>query len=80
MATEKKERINFKAVASLVLGILSLLVEEEVGLILGIIGIIVYVKSKKEIKEHQELSKGVAVAGLISSIVGIVIQFLDIID
>lgn len=80
MAMKKKERINFKSVASLVFGILSVSLEEEVGLVLGIIGIILYVKGKREIEQHQVLSKRVAIVGFICSIIGIAIQFLDIID
>lgn len=55
-------------VGGLVLGILSIIFE---GLILGIIGIVVSVKNKKELAQRNEKS-GKVTAGLVLSIIGLV--------
>lgn len=55
-------------VAGLVLGILSILFE---GLILGIIGIVVSAKNKKELAQRNE-KNGKVTAGLVLSIIGLV--------
>lgn len=60
---------NGKAIASLVLGILSIVVPW-IGLIFGIIGIVLSSKAKKEIANYQQSGHGLAVAGLVTSIVG----------
>lgn len=80
MASEITKRINGKTVVILVVGILSILIEEGIGFILGIVGVILYVINKKEIAQYPMPGKGIAIAGFICSIVGVVIQFLDIID
>ena len=72
------EQTNSSAVISLVLGILSLVIPW-LGLILGIIGIVFYVKAKKALKVTQEKGSGIALAGLICSIIGILLQALTII-
>ena len=65
------------AVASLVLGILSYLIPYFVGLILGIIGIVQAGKALRTIEaegEEKWSGKGIAIAGRILSIVGIVVN------
>ncbi|WP_112181896.1 MULTISPECIES: DUF4190 domain-containing protein [Paraliobacillus] len=60
---------NGKAIASLVLGILSIVIPW-IGFIFGIIGIVLSSKAKKEIANYQQAGNGMAVAGLVTSIVG----------
>ncbi len=68
---------NGKSIAGMVLGILSI-VSPYVGLILGIIGIVLSKKALDEIKISNEQGKGMAVAGLVTSIVGVSIYALII--
>ncbi|MEC0182992.1 DUF4190 domain-containing protein [Paenibacillus peoriae] len=65
---------NGKSVASMVLGILNLLLifMPYVSVILGILAIILSAISFKEIRRHGENGKGMAVAGLVCGIVGTV--------
>ncbi len=70
-----KTEINSKSIVSLVLGILSIFIPF-VGFILGIIGIVLSRKATREIAMRNENGKGLAVAGLTCSIVGIVLQIL----
>ena len=58
-----------KAVASLVLGLLSLIIPY-VGLILRIIGIVLAKKAYYEIDQFNFNGRGLATAGLITSIIG----------
>lgn len=64
---------NSTAIVSLTLGILSILVPF-LGLILGIVGVVVYRKARSEMYLKEEGGKGIAVSGLICSIVGILSQ------
>ena len=66
-------KLNVKAVISLVIGIISLFILH-FGIIVGIIGIVVAKKSLNEIKLKNENGRGLAIAGLTTSILGIVIQ------
>lgn len=68
---------NNNATVSLTFGILSLLIPF-IGLILGIIGIVFSRKADKEIARTSETGKGMALAGLICSIVGLVTQLFII--
>ncbi|MEW9503354.1 DUF4190 domain-containing protein [Jeotgalibacillus marinus] len=68
---------NTKSVISLTLGILSILIPV-IGLMLGIIGLFMYRISKQEIAKTNENGKGLAIAGFICSISGIIIQFFFI--
>ncbi|MEI3613857.1 DUF4190 domain-containing protein [Pseudogracilibacillus sp. SO30301A] len=72
------EQTNSSAIIALVLGILSLVIPW-LGLILGIIGIVFYVKAKKALNVSQEKGSGIALAGLICSIIGILLQLFVII-
>ncbi len=72
------EQTNSSAIIALVLGILSLVIPW-LGLILGIIGIVFYVKAKKALNVPQEKGSGIALAGLICSIIGILLQLFVII-
>ncbi|MFD1040368.1 DUF4190 domain-containing protein [Virgibacillus byunsanensis] len=69
------EETNGKAIASLILGILSI-VSPYAGLILGIIGLILASISIKEIASSNQQGRGLAVAGRVCSIVGICINGL----
>lgn len=64
---------NSNSIITLTLGILSILIPL-LGLFLGIIGLVVYRKARKEIALTGEGGKGLAISGLICSIVGILTQ------
>ncbi|WP_182199653.1 DUF4190 domain-containing protein [Paraliobacillus salinarum] len=64
-----------KAIASLVLGILSIVIPW-IGFILGIIAIVLANKAFKEIAQYQLAGRGMAVAGLTTGIVGTAIYGL----
>ncbi|WP_163100708.1 DUF4190 domain-containing protein [Peribacillus alkalitolerans] len=66
---------NSKSIASLILGILSIIIPT-IGLIFGVIGIIISRKSIKEIDNSNETGRGLAISGKVCSIVGICIQVL----
>ncbi|GAB4074123.1 hypothetical protein GCM10028778_16260 [Barrientosiimonas marina] len=80
MTPQTKQPYSGKAITILVLGILSLVTQEWIGLILGIAGIVLYVKAKNDISQQEVSGKGMAIAGLILSIVGVLMQFFDVID
>jgi Domain of unknown function (DUF4190) len=63
---------NGKAIASLVLGILSLIVPY-IGIVLGIIGLVLANKGIKEIAVYGQGGRGLGVAGRVTSIIGIVL-------
>ncbi|GGH88513.1 putative membrane protein [Pullulanibacillus pueri] len=65
-------RTNGKSIAALVLGICSIVLPW-VGLIIGIVGIVLASQSIKTIKQTNENGYGMAVAGLVCSIVGVCI-------
>ncbi|MBD0381950.1 DUF4190 domain-containing protein [Paenibacillus sedimenti] len=60
---------NGKSIASMVLGILSIIVPY-IGLILGIIAIVFSRIASKEIQARGEQGKGFAIAGLVCGIIG----------
>jgi tellurite resistance protein TehA-like permease len=62
----------------MVLGILSVVIPY-IGLIIGIVGIILSSLSLKEINRHGEQGRGMAIAGLVCSIIGTLIYTLIII-
>ncbi|RLQ91316.1 DUF4190 domain-containing protein [Planomicrobium sp. Y74] len=66
---------NSKAIITLTLGILSLLVPF-LGLILGIAGVVYFNIAKKEMAMTGEGGMGFAVSGMICSLVGIFLQIL----
>ena len=66
-------RTNSNSISSLTLGILSILIPL-IGFILGVIGIAISRKAKKEIVITNERGIGIATSGLICSVVGIIIQ------
>ncbi|WP_256358578.1 DUF4190 domain-containing protein [Bacillus sp. sid0103] len=68
-------KTNGKAIASMVLGILSLVLPY-IGLILGIIGIVLAKKSFAEIDVNKQSGRGMAIAGLTTSIIGVAIYGL----
>lgn len=63
---------NGKSIASLVLGILSI-VTPFIGLVFGIIAIILSAISLREIRFSDEQGRGLSIAGLICGIVGTLI-------
>lgn len=67
---QQQQTTNGKAIASMVLGILSILIPY-VGIILGILGIIFAKKSFVEINVGKQNGKGMAITGLTTSIVGL---------
>ncbi|TMW72532.1 DUF4190 domain-containing protein [Alteribacter natronophilus] len=67
-----KGKVNGKAVASLVLGIVSLILPY-VGLVTGIVGIVLAKLAFKEISENSESGRGLAVGGLVCSIIATVL-------
>ncbi len=74
----EKAETNSKSIISLTLGILSIVIPL-IGLVLGTIGLVFSRKATKEIVKTIENGKGLATAGLICSIVGIIIQAFGVI-
>lgn len=74
----KNLETNSSSIVTLTLGILSILIPF-LGLILGIIGLFVYRKARKEMALTGEGGKGLAISGLICSIVGILTQLLMVV-
>ncbi|MFF2857272.1 MULTISPECIES: DUF4190 domain-containing protein [unclassified Peribacillus] len=66
---------NSKAIVSLIMGVLSLLIPF-IGIILGILGLIFASKSKQEIKLTGESGKGLVTAGKVCSIIGIILNVI----
>ena len=71
--TQHSTSTNQKAVWSLVLGILSLVF---CGLLSGIPGWILGVMAKKEIRSSNESGEGMAIAGLVLSIIGTILSIV----
>lgn len=72
-------RTNRNSINSLILGILSILVPF-IGLLLGILGIAISRKAKKEVTMTNESGIGIVTAGFIVSVVGISIQLCVIVS
>lgn len=64
---------NNKALASLILGVLAILIPI-IGIILGIIGLIFASNSKKEMLQSGESGMNLALSGKVCSIIGIIIN------
>lgn len=77
MENQQPQITNGKAIASMVLGILSIIIPY-IGIILGILGIIFSKKSFREIKLYNQNGRGMGIAGLTSSIVGLSLYVLII--
>ncbi|MBU8917624.1 DUF4190 domain-containing protein [Bacillus sp. FJAT-29953] len=71
----EKNQTNNSSVISITVGILSLFIPF-IGLILGIIGIVFSRIAVKQIKKTNENGRGLATAGLICSIIGVILQLL----
>lgn len=71
-------RTNGKSIASMVLGILNLLLilMPYISVILGILAIILSAISFKEIRRYGDTGKGMAVAGLVCGIVGTIVVLI----
>ncbi|MFD1175188.1 DUF4190 domain-containing protein [Paenibacillus puldeungensis] len=70
-------KTNGKSIASLVLGILSIMLPY-IGFILGIVAIVFSTISFKELKKSNDQGKGMSIAGLVCGIVGTVLYGLII--
>lgn len=69
----EKPEVNSHSIISLTLGILSIIIPL-LGFILGVMGVIFSRKATKEMVKTNGIGRGLAVSGMICSIVGIVIQ------
>lgn len=68
---------NSKAIVSLIMGVLSLLIPF-IGIVLGILGLIFAAKSKQEMKLTGETGNGLVTAGKVCSIIGIILNVMVI--
>ncbi|MFJ5625317.1 DUF4190 domain-containing protein [Peribacillus loiseleuriae] len=75
----EKTQTNSHSIISLIYGILSILIPF-IGLILGVIGVVLSRKAVKQIEKINDSGRGLAIAGLICSIVGIILQFLSVLS
>ncbi|MCM3633785.1 DUF4190 domain-containing protein [Paenibacillus camelliae] len=66
------KKTNTKSIVSLILGIASIMLPY-IGFFIGIAGIIVSTLSLKELKQRPEDGKGLAISGLVTSIIGTVL-------
>ncbi|MED4128092.1 DUF4190 domain-containing protein [Shouchella miscanthi] len=71
-------KTNTNAVVSLCFGIVSLILPF-VGLLVGVIGVFLAKSALTQIEQSSEAGKGIASAGLVCSVIGIVLQLLLII-
>lgn len=73
-----KQTVNDKAFVALLLGMLSIItsIVMFVGITIGFIGLVVGIISLKEIAKTEQKGWGLAVAGLICSIAGIISPLL----
>lgn len=69
---------NSNAVLCIILGTVTVVIPL-IGIITGIMGIIYYRKAKTAIAETGETGEGLAITGLIFSIVGLALQVIGII-
>lgn len=67
---------NGKAIASFILGILSILMVMFPGIILGIIGLILGIIGLKEINRSTQQGRKMAVAGIICSVIGVLLSII----
>ncbi|BBO00401.1 DUF4190 domain-containing protein [Sporolactobacillus terrae] len=73
----QQNQVNGKSIAALVLGITAIIIPY-VGLILGILGIIFSKKALNEIAQYGQQGRGMAIAGLVTSIISVSIYALII--
>ena len=78
MENQVNTKTNTKAIVSLVLGVISLLITY-LGLFTSIVGIILSRVATREIEERGEKGSDIALGGLITSIVGLVLQLFILI-
>lgn len=72
-----ENKTNAKAIIALTLGILSIFIPV-IGIVLGTIGFIFSLIAKKEIEKTKEQGVTLAKAGMILSIIGLIVQFFMI--
>lgn len=74
----EKNISNNKAIAALILGILSIvtLIFTGVGIILGVIGLILGILGLKEIDRFKQEGRKMAVAGIVCSVIGILLPII----
>lgn len=72
---QNQQTTNGKAIASMVLGILSIVVPY-IGLLIGIIGLVITKQASNEIKMTGEGGKGFVTTGLVTGIIGVAIWSL----
>lgn len=73
---ENTEKANSKAIAGLVLGIVSILfifIFPLIGLVTSIVGIVLSKKALNEIKANNGAGRGMAMGGFVTSIIALVI-------
>jgi len=66
------KKTNTKSIVALILGVASIMLPY-IGFFIGIAGIIVSSLSLKEFKQRPEDGKGLAISGLVTSIIGTVL-------
>jgi hypothetical protein len=67
---------NGKAISSLILGVLSIILFFCVGIILGVIGLILGIIALKEINRVKQEGRKLAITGIVCSVIGIIIPIL----
>ncbi|MCO7127879.1 DUF4190 domain-containing protein [Sporolactobacillus shoreicorticis] len=73
----QQNQVNGKAIAGMVLGITAIIIPYA-GFILGILGIIFSIKAMNEIEQYGQQGRGLAITGLVTSIISISIYALII--
>jgi hypothetical protein len=73
----RQNQVNGKSIAGMVLGITAIIIPY-IGFILGILGIIFSKKALNEIDQYQQDGRGMAITGLVTSIIGVSIYALII--
>lgn len=78
MGMPPQQKTSGKAIAALVLGIVSVCIAVYLGLICGIIGLVLGIMGMKEIDRNPQTmkGKGMAIAGIVLGAVGILLQVI----
>ncbi len=77
----EKNGTNGKATTAMILGIVSILtvIIPFIGIILGVVGLIFGILGRKEIKRFNQEGNKMAVAGIICSVIGILLPIVLIV-